>query len=94
MNKNYKDIKVFRYKVKSWDVIEDKEITEYGFVFGLTTGDAVDRVESIYMKPNGISDMIDIYIYEIESYDRGVLTDGTIKETKEAEESRNASLAH
>lgn len=81
-----KNIKIFRYKTHYWDEIEDSEATNYGFVFGFSIGDAVDRVESIYKKPNGDSLMTDIFIYEIDSYDCGILTDDTINETKEVEE--------
>ena len=82
---NFKNLKMFRYKVHYWNDAEDKEDIESGFVCGLTTGDAVDRVESIYMKPNGDSLMNDITIYEIDAYDCGVLTDVTIEETMQAE---------
>jgi len=80
------NIKIFRYKVHYWDEIEDSEATDYGFVSGFSIGDAVDRVESIYKKPDGDSLMTDIFIYEIESYDSGVLTDETIDETRMTEE--------
>lgn len=80
------NIKIFRYKIHYWDEIEDSETTDYGFVFGFSIGDAVDRVESIYKKPNGDSLMIDIFIYEIDAYECGVLTDDTIKETKDSEQ--------
>lgn len=84
MEKTYKDIKIFRYKVTVWDSIEERNKEEYGFVAGLTIGDAVDRVESIYMHyDENYSDMEDIYIYEVDSYDCGVLTEETIKETME-----------
>lgn len=79
------NMKIFRYKTHCLDEIEEIQITEYGFVFGLSIGDAVDRVESIYKKPNGDSLMIDIFIYEVDSYDCGILTDNIIEETKETE---------
>lgn len=79
------NIKIFRYKVHYLDEIDETEKVDYGFVAGLTIGDAVDRVESIYITPSGNSFMNDIFIYEIDSYDCGVLTDNTIKETKKVE---------
>ena len=80
------NIKIFRYKVHYWDEIEDSEATDYGFVSGFSIGDAVDRVESIYKKPDGNGLMTDIFIYEIDTYECGVLTDDTIKETKDSEQ--------
>ena len=81
-----KNIKIFRYKTRYWDEIEEIEKTDFGFASGFTIGDAVDRIESIYKKPNNDSLMTDIFIYEVESYDSGVLTDETINETRMAEE--------
>lgn len=80
-----KNINIFRYKVNYWDTIEEKDKIDYGFAYGKNMGDAVNRICSIYTPKDGKCEVIDMHIYEIDSYDVGILTDETINETREEE---------
>lgn len=62
-----------RYKIKFWDEIEKKNLTEKGITYGTTLGSAVDRISEWY------GNVIEITVYECEI----ILTDEDIQEILE-----------
>ena len=79
-------IRGFRYKAKYYSDDNAEVGKSSGFVFGKSYGDAVERVNNIFTKPDGISEIIGIYIEEIDCYSVAVLEDDIIKEFFEEED--------
>lgn len=78
-------VRGFRYKAEYYSDIDNKTGKSGGFVFGESYSDAVEKVNSIFTKPDGTSDMMDIYIEEIDCYSVPVLEDDMIKDFFEEE---------
>ena len=76
-------IRVFRYKVNYWSDIECGRAVDSGYAFGTSMGDAADRIESVYTSADGDEYVIDLYIYEADGLEVGVLTDGIIADIAE-----------
>ena len=84
-------IYIYRYKITDWDELENQTCVNTGFVAGSNYSDAVSRLEKITTAPGqNHSTLIEINLYEIDSYDGdGVLDDSTIVDIYE-EEKNNA----
>lgn len=80
--------KTFRFKVKDWDEIEEKEKEDKGFITAASYGKAISRIEKIYTTPKGECNITEISIYEIEAFDENVIFDSIIEETQ-ADEIKN-----
>lgn len=80
-------ISIFRYKISVWDDLENKTKCGKGFVAAKSYSEAIAKLESIHTKPGSdFSEIISIdSLYEVESFDKGILEDYVIMDTFKAE---------
>lgn len=78
-------MRTFRYKVNSWDELENKQVVDTGFVIGINYPDAMKNLIDIYTDPQGKDNVIEASIYEVDGFNTGVIPDCLIKEAFEIE---------
>ena len=79
-------VRGFRYKAEYYSDSDAEVRKNSGFVFGDSYGDAVEKVNSLFTRLDGTSEMVDIYIEEIDCYSVPVLEDDMIIDFFEEED--------
>lgn len=76
---------MFRYRISYWSELDNKEMRERGFIVGESYTEAVKNLTSVFTDRQGNCSITEIYLYEIDTYGCGLLSDDSIEETWEAE---------
>lgn len=74
-------MRIFRFKIEWWSEIDEKVITDTGFIVGKDNADAVKNLIAYYTDPKkGDEDVIKYTISEVDNYNHGILFDSDIYE--------------
>ena len=77
-------IKIYRFRIEYYDLDNDIRVAT-GNVMGATYGAAMDKLTSYYIEPKDDADpIIEVRMYEVESYNHSILFDHDIEDTRKA----------